>query len=232
MDSISVRQNKRPANASQPTTPTNPRLEKFFNRVAPVRGKLIFAVDATASRQPGWDLAAKLQANMFAAVAAIGGIDVQLVFYRGDSECSASRWFSDPDSLARAMSRIYCQCGPTQVLRVLKHAREENQHEKVAALILVSDSFEEVPGQVYDAARALGMPAFCFVEGDDVVASAVYRKIAEFTGGATAAFDAGAADRLKDLLRAVAVFAAGGMQALAAQKTEAARLLLTQINKR
>jgi hypothetical protein len=74
-----------------PAVPTPAHLEKFFSRIDPVRGRLIFAVDATASRQPTWDLAAQLQAQMFATIDALGGLDVQLVYYRDLGECVASR---------------------------------------------------------------------------------------------------------------------------------------------
>ena len=67
------------------------------------RGRLIFAMDATMSRQPSWDLALELQADMFKAVKAVGGLDVQLVYFRGYNECQASKWVGDPDALARLM---------------------------------------------------------------------------------------------------------------------------------
>src|SRR6516225_5771039 len=70
------------------------------------RGRLIFALDATASRQPTWDTACTLQAEMFREVAATGGLDMQLVYYRGLSECRSSRWFSDPEQLGRVMTNI------------------------------------------------------------------------------------------------------------------------------
>jgi hypothetical protein len=209
----------------------NSRLEKFFARVAPVRGRLIFALDATASRQETWDLASKLQGEMFAAAAAIGALDVQLVYYRDFNECVASRWLSDPGALNRIMRSVSCRSGPTQIGRVLRHAREENQREKVNALVLVSDACEEFPGDLYNAARALGMPAFLFQEGHDDGISAIYHEIARQTNGAVARFDVGAASRLADLLKAIAAFATGGMQALAAQQTEAAKLLLSQVKR-
>src|SRR6516165_9316393 len=61
-------------------------------------GRLIFALDATASRQPTWDTACQLQAEMFREVSGIGPLDVQLVYYRGpvglpEGECRASRWY-------------------------------------------------------------------------------------------------------------------------------------------
>jgi hypothetical protein len=75
------------------------------------RGRLIFALDATASRQPIWDSACRLQADMFREAAAIGGLDVQLVYYRGRDECRASQWVSQPERLAALMERIDCRTG-------------------------------------------------------------------------------------------------------------------------
>src|SRR5438477_10017131 len=65
------------------------------------RGRLIFALDATMSRQPTWDTACRLQAEMFREAAAIGGLDVQLVYYRGFGECRASGWVSNGERLAQ-----------------------------------------------------------------------------------------------------------------------------------
>ena len=70
-----------------------------------------------------------------------------------------------------------------------------------------------------------------FQEGSDEHVEQVYREIARLTGGAYCKFDSGAAQRLADLLKAVAAFAAGGLKALAAQKSDAATLLLTQMKR-
>jgi hypothetical protein len=217
--------------AITPVVPTRAHLDKFFQRVDPVRGRLIFCVDATASRQPSWDQAAHLQSQMFATAAALGGLDVQLIYYRGYEQCTASNWLSDPKALAAIMARVTCAAGHTQIRKVLAHAGKEHAREKVNALILVSDASEETPHDLYDAARELGVPAFLFQEGNDHHVSGIYAEIARLTGGAHCTFDANAAQRLADLLMAVAIFAAGGIKALADQKTEAARLLLTQIRK-
>jgi hypothetical protein len=213
------------------SVPTNPHLEEFFSRVDPARARLIFAVDATASRQPTWDTAAHLQSQMFATVAAIGGLDVQLVYYRGHEECTKSRWLSDPKALAAAMTSVDCRAGHTQIKKVLAHARKENAREKVAALILVSDACEELPSDLYAEASELGVPVFAFQEGDSEGVAEIYQKIARMTDGAFCQFDSDAAQRLADLLKAVAAFAAGGVKALAAQQSAPAKLLLTQIRK-
>jgi hypothetical protein len=218
-------------NSPAVTIQARPRLEAFFSRVAPVRGRLIFALDATASRQPTWDTAAQLQAEMFKAVAAIGGLDVQLVYFRGINEFHTSPWKSDAHSLARIMSSVSCRSGPTQIWNTLNHVRKTNAREKTNALILIGDACEEPPSSLYSEARELGVPVFLFQEGDNSDVRKIFAEIARITGGAVAQFDTGAAARLADLLKAVAAFATGGMKALANQNSEAARLLLTQIKK-
>ena len=74
-----------------PRTHTQAEVDAFIERLvnlAPATcGRVIFALDATASRQPTWDTACMLQAEMFRETATIGGLDVQLVYYRGESEC-------------------------------------------------------------------------------------------------------------------------------------------------
>jgi hypothetical protein len=216
--------------ATAPTVPTGTHLAEFFSRIDPVRGRLIFALDATASRQPTWDHAAQLQAQMFETVAAIGGLDVQLIFYKGYGECVASRWFADSKSLASVMSRVTCAAGQTQIKKVLVHGGKENARQKVNALVLVSDACEETPHDLYAQARELAnVPVFAFQEGADEHVGRVYAEIARITGGASCKFDTGSAQRLGDLLKAVAVFATGGVKALALQKTQAATLLLTQM---
>src|SRR3954471_16351299 len=121
------------------------------------RGRLIFALDATMSRQPTWDTACRLQAVMFREAAAIGGLNVQLVYFRGLSECRASRWVSDGAGLGELMGRIHCQGGHTQIRKVLKHARAESDRGKVAALVYVGDAMEEGIDDLAAAAGELGL---------------------------------------------------------------------------
>src|SRR5262249_56053069 len=87
------------------------------------RGRLIFALDATMSRQPTWDTACHLQAEMFREAAAIGGLDVQLVYYRGLGECRASHWISQAERLAALMARIDCRGGHTPIRQVIGPAK-------------------------------------------------------------------------------------------------------------
>jgi hypothetical protein len=210
----------------EPAAPSGRReIDAFLNQVrslgpatqAGQRGRLIFALDATMSRQPLWDTACRLQADMFNEAAAVGGLDVQLVYYRGLIECGASRWVSDARRLGALMERISCRGGHTQIGKVLAHARRETEQRKVQALVFVGDAMEESLDDLCAAAGALGLlgvPAFMFQEGRDAVAEQAFREIARLTRGAYCRFDAGAAHELAELLRAVAAYAAGGMKAL------------------
>ncbi len=198
------------------------------------RGRLIFALDATMSRQPTWDLAQSLQAKMFQAAAGLGGLDVQLVYFRGMNECRASNFVSGGEGLAQLMGRIEVRGGETQIRKVLAHARDEAKRAKVGALVFVGDAMEENPDRLAALAGELalqGVKAFMFQEGHDLWARRAFEDIARLTGGAYSVFDAGASARLEALLRAAAAYAAGGHAALAreAGSDPTAQLLLSQM---
>jgi hypothetical protein len=199
------------------------------------RGRLIFALDATMSRQPTWDTACRLQGDMFREAAAIGGLDVQLVYYRGLSECRASRWVSRADHLGELMTGIDCRGGHTQIQKILAHARAETERTKVQALVFVGDAMEEPVDDLCAVAGELGLlgvPVFVFQEGHDPVAEQAFREIARLSRGAYCRFAPGAAHELAELLRAVAAYAAGGLKALSdlsGQRHGGALKLLAQL---
>jgi hypothetical protein len=203
---------------------------------APGNGRLIFAMDATMSRQPTWDMALQVQAEMFNAVKAVGGLDVKLVFFRGFDECRASRWVSDATALARLMTSVECRGGFTQIRKVLKHALGEASKGKVSALVYVGDAMEESVDELAHLAGQLGLlsiPVFLFQEGHDLQVQAAFREIARLTRGATCRFGPGSAAQLRELLEAVAVYAAGGRAALQdyAKGRAGPTLLLEQMSK-
>src|SRR3954462_12785695 len=134
------------------------------------KGRLVFALDATMSRQPTWDMACTLQADMFREAAAIGSLDIRLVYYRGLNECRASNWISDTAHLARLMSGIACQGGNTQIGKVLSEARREAVASGVRAVVFVGDAMEEPVDGLCAKAGELGLlkvPVFMFQEGHD-----------------------------------------------------------------
>ena len=222
---------------------SRPEVAEFIDRVRSLgpaavpgtRGRLIFALDATMSRQPTWDSACTLQAEMFREAASAGGLDIQLVYFRGLGECRASGWVAGSEKLAALMSRIDCRGGHTQIGKVLSHARQEYGKQRVQALVFVGDAMEEKIDDLCAAAGELGLlgvPVFMFQEGDDAVAENAYREIARLSRGAYCRFDTGAAHQLGELLRAVAAYAAGGIKALAdlsARRSDGARRLLAQL---
>lgn len=197
------------------------------------RGRLIFALDATASRQPAWDRACQIQGQMFAETEALGGLDVQLVYYRGFGECMAAPWVSDSKQLIRLMNSVSCLGGQTQIARVLGHGLGEAAQRKINALVFVGDCMEEDPDVLCHQAGQLGLknlPVFIFHEGSDANARRTFEQIAKLSGGACCQFDSGSPQMLRELLSAVAIYAAGGRRALVefAGKTGGEVLALTK----
>lgn len=200
------------------------------------RGRLIFAMDATASRRQTWDEAQRIQADMFRTTAALGGLDIQLVYFRGLGECRASSWVSDGRTLQKLMRQVDCVGGHTQIERVLNHTLAETRDCRVNALVYVGDCLEEDPDDIAVRAGDLGLqgvPIFAFQEGADAAAQACFREMARITRGAYCAFDHSSAEVLRQLLTAVAAYAAGGMKALEAYGRDAGssevRLLIGQL---
>jgi hypothetical protein len=206
---------------------TTSQIEHFLSTVFIPR--VLVGVDATMSRQETWDLAAQIQSEMFVSAA---GLELQLTYFRGAAEFVAVPWTRDPQALARTMASVSCMAGHTQWGRVLAHAVAEHKRRPFNAVVLIGDCVEEPPGSLYDKAGALGgIPVFCFHEGEDERAAAIFKNLAEITKGAFAKFSADSPRELAELLKAIGAFARGGIQALEAQGTAAARLLLAQVRK-
>jgi hypothetical protein len=196
------------------------------------RGRLVFTIDATASRQPTWDRACHLQAEMFLATQALGGLSVSLAYWRGHGEFAATPFLTDGAELARRMAGVSCLGGRTQIRRALEHVLAETAREHVDALVLVGDAAEEPPDPICHAAGELRLrntPVFCFQEGGDTAATSLFRQVARLSGGAWAPFDSASPDALRELLRAVAVYAAGGRAALARLPGAAAQRIAGQL---
>jgi hypothetical protein len=224
-----------------PAAVSDMTIDAFLRQVAaapePIKsgsvGRLIFAIDATASRQPTWDRACRIQAEMFSETASLGGLAIQICYFRGIDEFHATPWLTNSRALVGRMSEVACVSGNTQIIHVLRHAVAEAGRERVNALVYIGDAIEESASALAELSGKLGIlgvPAFVFQEGDEPNAQRSFRQMAKLTGGAYMSFDAASAKALRDLLKAVAVYAAGGRKALSdyAKRSGGDVLLLTQ----
>ena len=181
------------------------------------KGRLIFAMDATASREPAWNKACRIQSDMFSETEALGGLEIQMAWYRGFANFRTTPWLSNSRDLVGFMGSVRCLGGQTQIEKILDHALDEAAKGKINALVFVGDFLEEDVDRLCGLAGKmglLGIPAFIFQEGDEPFAARAFGQIAELSGGAHCRFDLSSAQQLRDLLAAVAVYAAGGRKAL------------------
>ena len=183
-------------------------------------------------RKPGiWPV--NYRVTCIQTVAGIGGLSVQLVYYRDRSECRTSKWVTDPNQLASLMTRIECRAGYTQIGKVLTHAKRETNLLKVAALVFVGDACEEEDEELIPSAHDSGSSdcrCLCFRRAIPPRSSMSFGPwprpaMAPIVGLIRAA------KQLGELLRAVAVFATGGMAALEKHKDAAAVKLLGQLKR-
>ncbi len=206
-------------------TSSRQEIDAFLDQVAKApailssgsEGRLLFALDATASRQPTWDHACHLQSAMFREAGQIGGLQVQLCYFRGFGEFQSSPWLNNTETLLRQMNGVQCMAGHTQIARVLDHALLETRLRRIQAVVYIGDCMEESVDKLCQLAGELGLlgtPVFVFQEGNELRAKRAFKQIAQLSGGAYSSFNSSSARILHDLLAAVAVYAAGGRQAL------------------
>jgi hypothetical protein len=183
-------------------------------QAASSKPRIIFSLDATASRAPTWQRAQRVQGEMFEAMSGRG--EVQLVSYSGAGVLS-SRWATDSRELADDMARVHCVAGNTQIRALLRHYRQEAKGGRVVA-VFIGDTVEEDSQDLIDEARKcklLGVPVFVFHEVGNPSAEPTLRAIAQESGGAYVRFADGDPKKdLQPLLGAVAAYAEGGRRAL------------------
>lgn len=210
------------------------RLPQRVNSDAALSGRMIFALDATASRQPSWDRACHLQSRMFLATEGLGGLQLQLCYYRGFNEFHYTPWVGSAGELLGQMNRVQCLGGYTQIRRVLDHALDSHRQRPVQALVLIADAVEEAVDDLCARAGQLGLmglPLFMFQEGHDPAVRHCFQQMAQLSHGAYAAFDETSAGLLAQLLSAAATFACGGHEALRQLSSDGAQQLLQQLGK-
>lgn len=199
-------------------------------------GHLLFGLDLTASRERTLRDARVSIAAMFRALAQINaGVVLKLAYFRGRDECRVSAWEKDPAILSRAMEKLSCKTGETQIHKILRLALDEK--DQISALVYVGDVCEETASELIVLAAALGekrTPIFVFHDlagadrGAAKRAEPVFRQLAETSGGAYCTFGEGSAAALREMLSTVAAFTSAGVEGIeqmpAAMTAEAKQL--------
>lgn len=180
-------------------------------------GRLVFVLDLTGSRSSSLKQARVATAAMFDAIKRIGSVAVKLIYYRGN-ECKAGSWEKDPATVSRAMQRLSCEVGGTQIARALQCVLK--REAEVSGVVFIGDHCEDDPEELMQTAAALGekhMPVFVFHEcedGDRVSCEArtVFKRIAELSGGFYSMFEPDSANVMGELLSSVAAFTVAGIE--------------------
>ena len=120
---------------------------------------------------------------MFETTAALGGLDLQLVYYRGFDECKASRLaHAPPPSCTASCARCAASAARPRSSGCLNTRSRETEKPagRRAGLHRRRDGGEAPTGcAAWPASSARSrVPVFIFHEGDDPVAASAFRQIA------------------------------------------------------
>lgn len=200
--------------------------EKERDALAQKEARIVFAVDATMSRQTFWTEAKTLQEEMFFQIQRCGSrVSTQLASYSGDTynrDIDVSPWYSEPGKLCDRMDEVRCVAGGTQIAKVFEHAVRECTAHKVDALILVVDSCEEAEHDLLPLAYEVGKRNIQFFLFDDKQRTTcrqgeterVFKSIVDAAQGYYAPFDDTSPDVIRDYLRTVTAAATRNKRAM------------------
>lgn len=186
------------------------------------RPRLVFAFDATASREPAWELARQVTDSLFRVVP--GELDIALAVHGAGAVHTFTPFSPDPHSLRDAAASVKCQAGMTALVQLMDQVLAQSG---VKVMMYTGDCFEEDPQAAYDRAdsfKARGIKAIMLHDSStgDAAARHVYDEIARRTGGVCVDFHGehgtNAAGELRELLEAVAVLTLGGVKLLEQRK--------------
>ncbi len=201
----------------------------------PTRPRLVFAVDATASREPAWAAARQVTDALVQALP--GELDVALAVHGGSRVHTFTGFTSDARTLRDRAAGVTCQAGSTRLLPILSASLKQ---PAVRVVVYIGDVLEESLAHGRPLADQMGAQGIkLFVLHDTADRSAqryaeVFWDLAKRTGGCVLPFDPSAPGRLRDLLSAMAVYAVGGEKLLRARRHElpGAVALLEHLNRR
>src|SRR5271165_2696119 len=191
------------------------RVEPPTETAAPSRPRLVFAVDATASREPAWAAARRVTDALVKALP--GELDVALAVHGGSRVHTFTAFTNDARTLRDRAAGVSCQAGMTRLLPILATTLKQ---QSVRVVIYIGDVFEESLPHGRDLADSLGARGTKLIVLHDTSDNGARRDaeifwdLAKRTGGCVLPFNANTPDRLRDILSAVAVYAVGGEKLL------------------
>jgi hypothetical protein len=181
----------------------------------PARPRLIFAVDATASREPAWVAARQVTDALVKALP--GQLDVALAVHGGSRVHIFTEFTNEPAALRDRAAGVVCEAGLTRLLPILSVSLKQ---PAVRVVVYIGDVFEENVAKGRQLTDAMGKQGIRLIVLHDTADPAARRDaelfwdLAKRTGGCVMPFDASSSGRLRDLLSAVAVYAVGGEKLL------------------
>ena len=179
------------------------------------RPRLVFAVDATASREPAWAAARQVTDALVKALP--GELDVALAVHGGSRVHTFTAFTNDPATLRDRTAGVTCEAGLTRLLPILSASLKQ---PSVRVIVYIGDVFEENVTQGRGLADSLGQRGAKLIVLHDTADPSARRDaelfwdLAKRTGGCVLPFDVNAPGRLRDILSAVAVYAVGGEKLL------------------
>ncbi len=201
------------AAAALPTAFTHAEPPATSGTVA--RPRLVFAVDATASREPAWAAARQVTDSLVKALP--GELDVALAVHGGSIVHTFTAFTADATTLRDRAAGVSCMAGLTRLLPILATSLKQ---QSVRVIVYIGDVFEENLPHGRRLADSLGAQGTKLIVLHDTAAGSarqdaeVFWDLAKRTGGCVLPFDSSAPGKLRDILSAVAVYAVGGEKLL------------------
>ncbi len=137
--------------AAAATLPTLSHAEPPVEAGASGGPRLIFAVDATASREPAWTAARRVTDALVKALP--GELDVALAVHGGSRVHTFTAFTKDAATLRDRAAGVACEAGLTRLLPILSASLK---HQAVRVVVYIGDVFEESLNQGRRLADAMG----------------------------------------------------------------------------
>lgn len=191
------------------------------------RPRLVFGVDATASREAMWESAQRITDRMFDAIP--GALDVALAVHGGSEVHTWTEFSADVQRFRAQAAAVRCQAGHTRLCELMQRTLDAGG---VRVMSYIGDAFEEDASEAFalaDRFKLRGIKAVILADQANEPTLRVFRELAERTGGALLDFRSGKLDLMGEVLGAVAALAIGGRKLLAERRTAGARLLLSHL---